>query len=63
MSESEHPSPYIDAPPQEILSYIHEMLRALSQLAARQGDFDLAQAIQEASDRHPMDLPKSNPPH
>ena len=63
MSESEHPGPYIDAPPQEILSYIHEMLKALSQLAARQGDFDLAQAIQEATDRHPMEAPPTNPPH
>jgi hypothetical protein len=63
MSESEHPSPYIDAPPQEVLSYIHDMLRALSQLAARQGDFDLAQSIQEASDQHPMEEALPSPPH
>lgn len=61
MSESERPSPYIDAPPQDILAYIHEMLRALSQLAARQGDFDLAQSILDASDQHPMEDFSSNP--
>ena len=61
MSESERPSPDIDAPPQDILAYIHDMLRALSQLAARQGDFELAQSIQEASEQHPIDGTSSNP--
>ncbi len=61
MSESERPSPYIDAPPQDILAYIHDMLRASAQMAARQGDFDLAQSIQEASERHPIEQPPSTP--
>jgi len=63
MSESERPGPYIDAPPEDILAYIHEMLQALSQLAARQGDFDLAQSIQDASDKHPIEAPRINPSH
>lgn len=61
MSESDRPARFIDAPPQDILSYIHDMLRALSQLAAQQGDFELAQSIQEASDQHPMDEITSGP--
>jgi len=63
MSESERPSPYIDAPPEDILAYIHEMLQALSQLAARQGDFDLAQSIQDASYKHPIESLRINPSH
>lgn len=61
MSESYHNRPYVVAPPQDVLSYIHDMLRALSILAARQGDFELAQSIQDASDQHPMEDMKSSP--
>ena len=49
MIEQEDPFPLLDGAPEDILSYVHDMLRALAALAAREGDNDLAGRIRIAA--------------
>ena len=49
MSENQDSFPRIDGAPEDILSYVHDMLRALAALAAREGDEELAGRIRIAA--------------
>ena len=48
MSDGCELSPVIEGSPEEILTYVHEMLHALAELAAAQGDTVLAAEIWRA---------------
>jgi hypothetical protein len=41
-----------DLPPEDIISYVHDMLSALALMAIREGEPELGHAIQQASDLH-----------
>ena len=49
MTEHEDVFPLLDGAPEDILSYVHDMLRALAALAAREGDNELAGRIRMAA--------------
>ncbi len=49
MAESPEMFPLLDGAPEDILSYVHDMLKALAALAAREGDDELAGRIRIAA--------------
>ena len=50
MSDSSDPSLYFDTAPEDIITYVYEMLRALANLADREGEVDLALQIRMVSE-------------
>jgi len=50
MSDSTDPSLQFDTAPEDIITYVYEMLRALATLADREGEVDLALQIRLVSE-------------